>query len=420
MVPFAFLLLTFFVAALDAPTLIAPAPGTTLPRMEADLTWQLPASATQVHLQATPANGDGPSVNLILGAVGSFQVPAPPVWYGLLPDMTYTWRVRASDAAVRIGETDASWGPWSESWTFRTPAASGLTIAPKTPLDTGAFAGAVTWEDSNPGVWYYEVQVSRDPSFGPSAPLYWEIRHGGITNRYEPPALDPGVTYYWRVRPRIQGDGVPAAWSPAARFTTSGYRKITLADNGSAIKLRVDDLLEVDLGTEYQWNTGVDDPRILAPLPAMGARAMPAMYRAEGIGQTALRATGELPCHRARPPCLAPTRLFEVQVRVTARMVRELAPIDSAAVRADAGAYLLDVVQGLPSGCVEPDGHSVTRESDTTVRVTVFNLAPADPGVVCTAIYGMYPSTISLGRDFTPGKTYTVLVNDRTVSFTAQ
>ncbi len=335
------------------PIPVSPASGSTLAGMEADLAWNLPmaAGATQVHLQVTPAHGDGPSVHLLLGAVESFRIPGPPAWYGLLPDMTYTWRVRTSPAPSRVDEHHLSWGPWSEPWTFRTPTATGSTISPKDPKDTGQFPGVLGWQDSNPGVWYYEVQVSRDAGFGQSAPLYWELRHGGITSpprSYTPPSLEPVATYYWRVRPRVQGDGKPAPWSTASRFTTPAHRKVALADSGTTVVLRVGDTLEVDLGTDYQWTISLDDPRMLAQLPTMGLRAMPVMYRAQLIGRTTLLATGELPCHRASPPCLAPVRLFEVQVVVQARLVQTLAPIESATVRSDAQGYLLDVVQGLP------------------------------------------------------------------------
>lgn len=74
-----------------------------------------------------------------------------------------------------------------------------------------------------------EVQVSRDPAFGadPGAPfLYWELRHGGITNppnSYSIPEqypLEPGTTYHWRVRPRVQGDGTAVGWSESWSFRT--------------------------------------------------------------------------------------------------------------------------------------------------------------------------------------------------------
>ena len=48
--------------------------------------------------------------------------------------------------------------------------------------------------------------------------VYGALVHGGATspaNTYAIPAafpLEAGASYYWRVRPRIQGDGAPVAW----------------------------------------------------------------------------------------------------------------------------------------------------------------------------------------------------------------
>ena len=48
--------------------------------------------------------------------------------------------------------------------------------------------------------------------------VYGALVHGGATspaNTYTIPAafpLEHGVSYFWRVRPRVQGDGAPLAW----------------------------------------------------------------------------------------------------------------------------------------------------------------------------------------------------------------
>ena len=87
----------------------------------------------------------------------------------------------------------------------------------------------LTWANSNAAVFYYEVQVSRDYEFGPNAFLYSEYVHGGAStppNSYVVPEAslparggrDPA--YYWRVRPRIQGDGAPLPWSTTYVFLT--------------------------------------------------------------------------------------------------------------------------------------------------------------------------------------------------------
>ena len=363
---------------------------------------------------------------MVLGPVESFPLPAPPAWYGLLPDMSYSWRVRGSPAPARVWEDDPSWGAWSDAWTFRTPKVSASSIVLTEPADA-ALAGTtpvLVWQDADPSVWYYEVQVSRDPFFGASAPLYWELRHGGATDPprgYNVPAdrpLEPGATYYWRVRPRVQGDGTPLEWSRSSRFTTASQTRVTLADNGKTVSLQAGDLVELDLGTSYQWSVNVEDPKVLEQLPTMGVRAMPALFRAAAVGQTALRATGNLPCHQATPPCLAPSLLFEIQVRVGPRLVEDLAPIESASVRKAGSEYILDVVAGLPSGCVQPGRNALSREGPV-VRVRVLNLVPADPVVACTLIYGKNVRAISLGTDFTAGAEYTVLVNDRSIRFVA-
>ena len=84
----------------------------------------------------------------------------------------------------------------------------------------------LTWENTDNAVFYYEVQVSRDKDFAGSAPLYYELRHGGVTvpaNSYLVPTgfpLEAATTYYWRVRPRVQGDGKPVDWPAARTFKT--------------------------------------------------------------------------------------------------------------------------------------------------------------------------------------------------------
>ena len=56
----------------------------------------------------------------------------------------------------------------------------------------------------------------------------FELRHGGATappRSYTVPSgfpLQPATTYHWRVRPRVQGDGTPVAWSEVFTFVTQG------------------------------------------------------------------------------------------------------------------------------------------------------------------------------------------------------
>ena len=134
--------------------------------------------------------------------------------------------VKQTCANTFPGETD--WGSWATS-SFRTPQVTSDTIHPLSPSPGSAvttLTPTLVWADLNPEVFYYEVQVSEDPDFGPNAFLYWELLHGGVTS---PPRsytispvfpLVPDSIYHWRVRPRVQGDGVPLPWPPAFSFQT--------------------------------------------------------------------------------------------------------------------------------------------------------------------------------------------------------
>jgi hypothetical protein len=97
------------------------------------------------------------------------------------------------------------------------------------------------------------------------------------------------------------------------------------------------------------------------------------------------------------------------------------APIDGLDVRVMESSppqYMLNVRAGLPSGCAKQESHAVSRVGGT-VMVTVLNSMPnGDPP--CTMIYGSYELNINLGSDFLSGLTYTIHVNDKVTSFTAQ
>ena len=277
-----------------APTLESPPAGARIAGFGPTLTWLAPQDeqTTQVHLQVFPVAGDGPGIDLILStAEPRFTIPAPPGWFGLLPDMRYSWQVRLSDAVVAVGPEDDSWGEWSQQWTFRTPpisASSILAVSPRLNTKTDSVTPTLVWSDTNANAWYYEIQVSRAESFGPDAFLYWELRHGGVTSPPRsyaiPPQfpLEPGRQYYWRVRPRVQGDGSSVHWTKSFSFTTPdiatplaptptpvGNRvsaQVTAIVNGSTI--------EVLLGGERHQVSylGISTPQV-APAECYGAQA---------------------------------------------------------------------------------------------------------------------------------------------------
>ena len=75
----------------------------------------------------------------------------------------------------------------------------------------------------------------------------------------------------------------------------------------------------------------------------------------------------------------------------------------------------LKIMAGLPSGCAQEHSHAVTRAGDG-FTVTVLNTMP-DGNPVCDMRYGIYELNLDLGREFRPGATYTVQVNDKTTTF---
>ncbi|MBI2886110.1 MAG: hypothetical protein HYY02_02755 [Chloroflexi bacterium] len=226
---------TLFAITNPGPAITEPADGVVLPTLSAQLSWTNPAGATQYQIQVIPFNNDGPGINLIRNAESSYLAKGPSFGdadpnYVLLPDLTYVWRVRTTAATRSSGElTEVDWSAWSLR-AFRTPPKSSATISlsfPNPGSTVPTRTPPLTWSNSDREVFYYEVQVSRDPGFGPDAFLYWELRHGGVTsplNTYIIPSqfpLEGGATYYWRVRPRIQGDGAPLSWTPASSFAVA-------------------------------------------------------------------------------------------------------------------------------------------------------------------------------------------------------
>ena len=221
---------TFVLLAITdpGPMLTQPPPGDAS-SMGPLLKWTQPPGTTWFQVQVIPFNEDGPGINLVIGdgalvQAAQYQVLGPNFGsadpnYVMLPGMTYLWRVRTS--TVLTNPTAADWSAWAVS-SFKTPPASSSTITRVAPPFFGevrTLTPTLTWANSNTAVFYYEVQVSKDYEFGPNAFLYSEYVHGGAStpaNSYVVPAafpLEAGEIYYWRVRPRIQGDGDPLPWS---------------------------------------------------------------------------------------------------------------------------------------------------------------------------------------------------------------
>lgn len=227
---------TLFAATSLPPVLLAPGTGVILTNLGTVLKWTNPPDTKWFHVQVVPFNNDGPGIDLIIGdptlvAAAQFEIKPPRFGsadanYVMLPGITYTWRVRTAKTAAT--PTEADWSAWSVR-TFRTPLMGSSAIALQSPPSQSTIETSrptLVWVNSDREVFYYEVQVSTDPTFGQETFRYWELVHGGVTsplNSYVIPEkfpLEPGATYFWRVRPRTQGDGEPVGWTAPWSFTT--------------------------------------------------------------------------------------------------------------------------------------------------------------------------------------------------------
>lgn len=213
------------------PTLLEPAPGITTGGLGVNLRFKPYEAVKQFQVQVVPFNKDGPGINLIIGdpkavQAGTFNVLAPELGVGnyvMLPGMSYTWRARVTSVTGPVGENDPVWGLWSEERKFKTPITSSDTLRlPDRSSLVSLSETPFVWDDLNKSNFYYEVQVSGDSRFDPDPKtatsfVWWNLVHGGMTNplnSWKAPQLEPNTTYFWRVRPRVQGDGKPVEWGP--------------------------------------------------------------------------------------------------------------------------------------------------------------------------------------------------------------
>jgi hypothetical protein len=92
---------------------------------------------------------------------------------------------------------------------------------------------------------------------------------------------------------------------------------ITLQDNEEKILLQTGDRFLLNLGENYDWTVQVEDPSVVERVIGITVvRGAQGVYEAKSSGQTRLSATGDLPCRKTKPPCMAPSILFEVSIVV--------------------------------------------------------------------------------------------------------
>jgi hypothetical protein len=105
-----------------------------------------------------------------------------------------------------------------------------------------------------------------------------------------------------------------------------------------------------------------------------------------------------------------PMKVVEAPIDGIDILVREMHPPQ----------YAVLITSGLPSGCARFEAAKVVSRTDTKITIRVTNYMPASDDIACTMIYGTQQTTIDLGSDFVSGREYTVLVNNESLTFTAQ
>lgn len=103
--------------------------------------------------------------------------------------------------------------------------------------------------------------------------------------------------------------------------------------------------------------------------------------------------------------------------------VRALAPIELVEIRIAepfTPLYFAHIVSAQPNGCVRFESLETERNGET-IDIRVWNRVPAEGELVaCTMIFGTTDHSVPLGTDFEAGRTYTLNVNDETITFEAQ
>lgn len=149
-----------------------------------------------------------------------------------------------------------------------------------------------------------------------------------------PPLASTSVPAIFLPTQTITSAALPAATPTAANTATlaaatpttapssvsvSSARTITRDDNGRTLNLQVGERFLLDLGDTMEWQLQIDDPSVVSRVPnVLTIKGAQGLFEARQRGQTTLTATGDLPCRKAQPPCMAPSFLFRLQIVVGA------------------------------------------------------------------------------------------------------
>jgi photosystem II stability/assembly factor-like uncharacterized protein len=122
----------------------------------------------------------------------------------------------------------------------------------------------------------------------------------------------------------VDVDLTPEVGKPTIKFSLqiqgsvpSNAQSVTLADDGTTLTLQVGQNFLLNLGADYEWTVSVADQTILSRLVNITVlRGAQGVYEAKQPGSTILTASGNPVCKGDQPPCVTPSRVFQVKIVV--------------------------------------------------------------------------------------------------------
>ncbi len=187
------------------PSLLHPAHAATDQPRTPTLTWQATAGADTYTVQVSTDAAFGTLVE-----EATEQTTTSYTTSVLDYATTYFWRVRAS------GTTGT--GAWSatRSFTVRAaplPPAAPSLLAPEDGAASLSLPVTLTWAATERAT-TYTLHLARSADFAPLELVQTDLSEPALSLDQ----LDPGTTYFWRVR--ASGDGGDGAWSATRSFST--------------------------------------------------------------------------------------------------------------------------------------------------------------------------------------------------------
>lgn len=188
----------------NKPLLVSPTSGGTAGNLQATFDWSDASGATEYQLQvATLWLFSGPYLVEDISTIASDYT----LTLDLEPNTRYYWRVRSAN--------DAGFSSWTSDWEFVAPVPPpGLTFPTDGSIITD-LTPTFAWLE-HPDTYRSQIQISTSIDFS-NLVLDDETWFDDYDLNQ---ALEPGTTYYWRVRTRGFFSDFVDWWSPVWSFTT--------------------------------------------------------------------------------------------------------------------------------------------------------------------------------------------------------